>query len=576
MGTALQCEICGGKLVGKPGGVFECDSCGMEYSTEWAKAKIQEIKGTVQVEGTVEVTGKVQVEGGSVTVEGTATKASLLKRAKMCCAEGEWKKAEGLLEQVLNADPECGEAYLYKYMAQRQISTSEEFYSLYVNDITCDIDEDRDIQKAFQYASGTEAELLNRWKQEKKATISSYMQADVKHQQEMQLAWSTKRNSTERASGLLACGGLHTVGLRTNGTVMACGSNEDGQCNVGVWQDVVAISCGRFHTVGLHANGTVVAVGSNKDGQCNVGGWNSIIAIASSSFHTVGLCANGTVMTTGKSAFGQCNTNTWRDIIAIACSNQRTVGLRSDGTVAAAGMNNHGQCDVSSWRDIIAITCSDYHTVGLCSDGTVTAAGMNNYGQCNVSDWRDIIAIACSDYHTVGLRSDGTVVAVGKNDYGQCDVNGWRYIVTVVCSDRCTVGLCADGTVVTGYYKINAAAKWTDIIAVRVSGLYATGLRTDGTVIAVGDNEHNQCNTTGWKLFTNVDILEEWYHTAKAHRIAVQKAAEDHKRIRRAELACEHINLEKEQRSLKGLFSGRRRKEIESRLVQIEQELKEL
>ena len=60
--AALVCDICGGKLIGKPGGVFECDSCGMEYSTEWAKEKIQEIKGTVTVEGTVEVTGKVQVD----------------------------------------------------------------------------------------------------------------------------------------------------------------------------------------------------------------------------------------------------------------------------------------------------------------------------------------------------------------------------------------------------------------------------------------------------------------------------------------------------------------------------------
>ena len=52
--AALTCEICGGKLIGKPGGVFECDSCGMEYSTEWARNKIQEIKGTVKVEGTVD------------------------------------------------------------------------------------------------------------------------------------------------------------------------------------------------------------------------------------------------------------------------------------------------------------------------------------------------------------------------------------------------------------------------------------------------------------------------------------------------------------------------------------------
>lgn len=50
--AALTCDICGGKLTGKPGGVFECDSCGMEYSTEWAKQKVQEIKGVVQVDNT--------------------------------------------------------------------------------------------------------------------------------------------------------------------------------------------------------------------------------------------------------------------------------------------------------------------------------------------------------------------------------------------------------------------------------------------------------------------------------------------------------------------------------------------
>lgn len=59
MAAKLQCEICGGKLIGKPGGIFECESCGTEYSTEWAKAKIQEIQGTVKVEGIVDVKGTV-------------------------------------------------------------------------------------------------------------------------------------------------------------------------------------------------------------------------------------------------------------------------------------------------------------------------------------------------------------------------------------------------------------------------------------------------------------------------------------------------------------------------------------
>ena len=55
--AALVCEICGGKLVGKAGGVFVCDSCGMEYDKAWAQEKIQEIKGTVQITGNVDVSG---------------------------------------------------------------------------------------------------------------------------------------------------------------------------------------------------------------------------------------------------------------------------------------------------------------------------------------------------------------------------------------------------------------------------------------------------------------------------------------------------------------------------------------
>ena len=48
--AALVCDICGGKLVMGSGGVAVCDSCGMEYSTERMREKVQEIKGTVRVD----------------------------------------------------------------------------------------------------------------------------------------------------------------------------------------------------------------------------------------------------------------------------------------------------------------------------------------------------------------------------------------------------------------------------------------------------------------------------------------------------------------------------------------------
>lgn len=50
----LCCDICGGALTMQPSGkTAVCDSCGMQYSAERIREKVQEIKGTVSVEGTV-------------------------------------------------------------------------------------------------------------------------------------------------------------------------------------------------------------------------------------------------------------------------------------------------------------------------------------------------------------------------------------------------------------------------------------------------------------------------------------------------------------------------------------------
>ena len=385
MAAALQCEICGGKLVGKPGGIFECDSCGMEYSTEWAKQKIQEIRGTVKVEGTVEVTGKVQVEGGTVNVEGAATKESLLKRAKMCYADGDWEKAAELLEQVLNADPECGEAYLYRAAVNMKCKTLEELRKQYEDIYHDDVLRHPDVEKAFQFATGALKQMLLGWKQHRDSAAA----ADLARREENRLTFPALRCRTDKLSKMIIAGTYHhTVGLKADGTVVAVGENKYGQCNVNDWLDIVAISAGDHHTVGLKADGTVVAVGLKSYGQCNVSGWRDIVAISAGDDHTVGLKADGTVVAEGWNAFGQCNVSGWRDIVAISAGDSYTVGLKADGTVVAVGWNAHGQRNVNGWRDIVAICAGDRHTVGLKADGTVVAVGDNGAGQCNVSGWR--------------------------------------------------------------------------------------------------------------------------------------------------------------------------------------------
>ena len=273
------------------------------------------------------------------------------------------------------------------------------------------------------------------------------------------------RPSVEKANPIVAvsAGGFHTVDLRTDGTVVAVGYNDYGQCDVSDWRDIVSICAGPYHTVGLRSDGTVVAAGYNDYGQCDVSDWSDIASISAGRNHTMGLRSDGTVVAAGDNKYGQCDVSGWSDIVAISAGDCYTVGLKPDGTVVAAGCyNDYGQYDVSGWRDIVAVSAGAYHIVGLCADGTVMAVGDNWAGKCDVSGWSDIVSISAGDDCTVGLRSDGTVVAVGDNSYGQCDVSDW-----------------------------------SDIVSISAGVFHTVGLRSDGTVVAVGSNNYGQCDVSG-------------------------------------------------------------------------------
>ena len=268
----------------------------------------------------------------------------------------------------------------------------------------------------------------------------------------------------------LATGFDYSVGLKSDGTVVAVGKNEYGQCDVSDWTDIIAVSVGDYHTVGLKPNGTVVSVGNNEYGQCDVSDWTDIIAIGAGDYHTVGLKSDGTVVSVGNNDVDQCDVSVWTDIIAVSAGRYHTVGLKSDGTVVAVGNNGFGQCDVSDWTDIVEVSAGGRHTVGLKTDGTVVAVGRNDDGQCDVSDWTGIVEVSAGGWHTIGLKSDGTVVAVGNHDDDQCDVSDW-----------------------------------TGIIAVSTGSLHTVGLKSNGTLVAKGWNVYGQCDVSDW---TDIRIPE--------------------------------------------------------------------
>ena len=70
----------------------------------------------------------------------------------------------------------------------------------------------------------------------------------------------------------------HTVGLRKDGTVIAAGQNDYGECALSSWEDLIGISSGFGFTVGVKKDGSVVAAGTNVYRQCEVSDWNLLVS----------------------------------------------------------------------------------------------------------------------------------------------------------------------------------------------------------------------------------------------------------------------------------------------------------
>lgn len=146
-----------------------------------------------------------------------------------------------------------------------------------------------------------------------------------------------------------------------------------------------------------------------------------------------------------------------------------------------------------------------------------------------------------------------------------------------------TVGLKADGTVKVACYQkevANIVNSWTDIIAISANGPCIVGLKSNGTVVAA--YAYEDCDKDGswivhgsvkgverWKLFNSIDTLEQ-----ELIEIEMEKEAERQEQI--ADIKAECSNLQAKLPNVKGLFSGTIRREIESRLAQIEEELSRL
>lgn len=103
----------------------------------------------------------------------------------------------------------------------------------------------------------------------------------------------------------IACGNGFLIALRGDGTLYAEDLDEAMQTDkTGLVQGidhVVSLSTGEAtrHWAVVSEDGSVLAWGDNDWGQCNTQDWTDIVAVAVGAYHTVGLKRDGTLVSTG-------------------------------------------------------------------------------------------------------------------------------------------------------------------------------------------------------------------------------------------------------------------------------------
>lgn len=208
-----------------------------------------------------------------------------------------------------------------------------------------------------------------------------------------------------------------------------------------------------------------------------------------------------------------------------SCGMETILGITESRSVIASGKT--GIFNFSEWNDIVSVSIGNVIAVGLKQDGTAVSSGQVAGSSIDVSDWEDIIAVCAGERYIVGLKDDGTVVSQGHNGDGQRNLDDWHDIIRIAACWRCTVGLDKNGEIHTAGYGQNSLKNqidsnkedWSDVIEIAAGGGGAeivghiVGLKSDGTVVAVGYNDFGQCNVNGDEWHDIIAIAAGSWHT---------------------------------------------------------------
>ena len=248
------------------------------------------------------------------------------------------------------------------------------------------------------------------------------------------------------------------------------------------------IAVGFYHTVGLRQNGTVVACGHNQYGQCDTGEWKHATAVAAGAYHTLALLSDGTVVACGDNTYGQCDVTQWKNVVQITASDYNSAALLSDGTVVTCGFNQWPQTE--GWTNMDSIFGGAYSLCGITMNGELKTTHPSFGLEEKLAD------IGASTAYSIGLTYAGDVIYSSETP---CE---WKKAIAVYAGGESVAII--DRNYKPSVYQ-RRKALYDDLpegraVSIALGGTHFAVLYDDGSVYCAGLNDDGQCNTSGWNL----------------------------------------------------------------------------